>query len=1130
MKQKLLFLTILCASFIGYSQAVGDIFVEGFITYEITSLAPDEVEVHDYNHSGPTDVVIPNTITNSGTTFNVTSIGDEAFYYNGPTGKITSVTLPSNVVTISNGAFRVQNLTTLTIPSNVNSIGEYAFWSNDLTTVVFENGIESIGANAFNSNQLTDIIFPDSVTSIGQAAFLANQLISVTLSNSLTSIEGNIFQSNQIQSVIIPNSVTSIAGGAFGNNQISSLTLSNSLTYVGIGAFRNNNLTDVTIPSTVTNIEYSAFRDNPLATVASQAITPPTIFVPGINDSFWNRSVIDLTIPPGTSAAYAAGGWTGFNSVIEAAALNVGDTFVVDYITYEVTSVSPYTVEAIDYDMAGGTVVDIPTTVSNSVFVYAVTSIGPGAFSQNQLTSVTIPNSVTNIKNHAFNNNQFTSIVIPESVVSIGSLAFGVNNLNAIAVLGTTPPTIITGGGGDTFANSSRPNINLIIPNNTTDDYVTDSGALWTGFKMVFEGTSTSTAEVSNYDSANGTDLTIPSSLTVGSVVLDVTRIDDSAFENIGLTSVVIPDSVTEIGISAFNLNNLSSVTIPDSVTLIGTTAFGTNSIANLSLGTNVTDIGIGAFVDNDLSNVTIPSNVTFIGLLAFGNNPLTSVTSLATIPPTITTGTNDTFATDRSNIELILPQGTTASYTTDAGALWTGFNPVTELGGLSVGDIFVLDYITYQVTSLTSNTIMAIDYDVAGGTIVNIPADVNYNSTILDVTSIGFEAFMNKGLTQVIIPNTVVDISLKAFRDNQLTNVVIPNSVTNINVEAFRDNNLTSVTISENISVIPVRAFTGNQLTNVVIPNNVTSIQSSAFSGNLLQSVIIPNNVIDIGYNAFANNQLTSLTLGNSLTTIDNQAFLNNQLTNLVIPNSVTNFGERAFQSNQLTSVTISNNVTSIGEDSFRFNSLTNVVIPDGVTNIGPDSFAYNQITSVDIPDSVTSISNGAFNSNQLTSVTIPENVVAMGNSVFLSNPLVDVYSEALVPPTITTNSASALDTFAQYRGNIHLHIPAGTMDAYVTDAGALWTGFNPVTEDALSIDDYELANQVKVIAIADAINIISDNSLQLKDYIMYSISGVEIIKGKASNISTSTFASGIYILKLNFDKATITKKVVIN
>ena len=46
---------------------------------------------------------------------------------------------------------------------------------------------------------------------------------------------------------------------------------------------------------------------------------------------------------------------------------------------------------------------------------------------ENNLTSVTIPNSVTSIDKYAFKYNKLTSVTIPNSVTSINGLAFDNN-------------------------------------------------------------------------------------------------------------------------------------------------------------------------------------------------------------------------------------------------------------------------------------------------------------------------------------------------------------------------------------------------------------------------------------------------------------------------------------------------------------------------------------------------------------------------------------------------------------------------------------------------------------------------------------------------------------------------------
>ena len=113
-----------------------------------------------------------------------------------------------------------------------------------------------------------------------------------------------------------------------------------------------------------------------------------------------------------------------------------------------------------------------------------------------------------------------------------------------------------------------------------------------------------------------------------------------TASDGLGITSVIIPNTVKIIGKDAFWGNKLTSVTIPNSVTSIGDSAFGNNQLTNIIIPNSVTSIGDSAFSENQLTSVTIPNSVTSIGDWAFGNNQLTSVT----IPSSVTSIGNSAF------------------------------------------------------------------------------------------------------------------------------------------------------------------------------------------------------------------------------------------------------------------------------------------------------------------------------------------------------------------------------------------------------------------------------------------------------------------------------------------------------
>jgi hypothetical protein len=567
-----------------------------------------------------------------------------------------------------------------------------------------------------------------------------------------------------------------------------------------------------------------------------------------------------------------------------------------------------------------------------------------------------------------------------------------------------------------------------------------------------------------------------------------------------------------------------------------------------------------------------------------------------------------------------------------------------------TVGDTFIDNFITYEITSLSPNNAETVDYDTNGGAVVTIPDTVTYNNIVFDVTSVGSACFFDKQLTSITIGNNIISCGQSAFRQNQLVNVVIPDNVLNIGNYSFLNNQLTNIDFGSGLTSIPEQSFQNNQFTSLNIPDNITAIGWRAFESNnqltcitveatvpptiitgtgdsfntrsnidltiptgtandyaaatwtgfnsvaegitgnftvnhityaitsstnntvkttdynttggtvvnipatvtrgcetytvteignnsflqnQLTSVTIPDTVISIGEGAFNNNSISSLTLGSNVEIIGNWAFRHNSLTSLTIPNSVTSISIYAFGNNNITNLSLGSSIEIIGDSAFSENDILSLTIPDSVISIGDNAFIYSDnMTSLVIGNNVTSIGDFAFAMNPslsiLTNVTIPASVTAIGEYAFGISSLTDVTVLATIPPTITTGGT--YDTFATYRSNIHLHIPPGTMGAYVTDPGALWTGFNPVTEDALSVDEFQLQHVVKIITNPESLTITSTNSLQLNSYTLYTITGAKIHTGASTEISTSTMSKGIYILALDFDQGMLIKKVMIN
>lgn len=143
---------------------------------EFTDLG-STVRIDGCTGSCPANLIIPGNLA-SAPGKPVAEIANGAFDIAGSsTGVITSVTLPSSLVTIGDDAFRQNSLSSLTLPSGVETIGERAFLDNNITSLILNDGLTDIEFGAFTNNPFTSVNIPGTVTNIGLFVFINSSML-----------------------------------------------------------------------------------------------------------------------------------------------------------------------------------------------------------------------------------------------------------------------------------------------------------------------------------------------------------------------------------------------------------------------------------------------------------------------------------------------------------------------------------------------------------------------------------------------------------------------------------------------------------------------------------------------------------------------------------------------------------------------------------------------------------------------------------------------------------------------------------------------------------------------------------------------------------------------------------------
>ena len=548
-KQRCFRLLLLASAIATSLSAAAYDFESAGIYYNITGDNTVEVTRSDYNNTYSGSVSVPETVTNNGTEYSVTKIGEYAFQGSA----VTSVSMPEGIISIDYNAFKgCQNLESVTLPESLTTLGSYAFYSCKLLkTIKIPSVVTTIPDRCFSGcSSLESVTIPEGVTDIGGAAFSGCNLKALTLPESLEKIGSSAFCSNSsLKSVNIPAKVKTIETQAFYGCGLTDLVIPEGVQTIGGIAFYENPLQKLTLPSTVTSIGGNAFRyNNNLQLIICNAVTPPTL-----GENAFNIEITpSIKVPLASIAAYKqANGWKNFSNYY-------GGEVVADGITYRIDE-NGATITAVEATL---TEANILSSVEFEGNQYTVIKINDNVFADNtNLTAVTLPEGLVEIGTYAFREcKNLESVAFPESLTTLGDYAFYTcTSLKTVKI----PSNVTTIPESCFYCCSSLESV--IIP----------EGVMSIGSFA--------------FDSCNLKTLTLPESLTT---------LGNSAFRyNQTLKKVEIPSKVTEIPLCCFVLCSLlESVTIPEGVTIVGPYAFSGGSLKTLTLPSTVKEIGNNAF------------------------------------------------------------------------------------------------------------------------------------------------------------------------------------------------------------------------------------------------------------------------------------------------------------------------------------------------------------------------------------------------------------------------------------------------------------------------------------------------------------------------------------------------------
>ena len=1045
-----------------------------------------------------------------------------------------NTTIPDGVTFIGEYAFSYSyGYTSITLPTSVTSLKEGAFFASGLASISLPSALKRIEFNALAYTNIASITIPASVEFIGQSALRAcTDLAQITVE-----AENTKYDSRDNCNAIIEKATNTLIQGC------KTSTIPATVTAIGSQAFQEcQGLTSISIPSSVSSIADNAFfQCNNLISVLVEIKTPLAIS----EKTFSNRAEATLYVPEGSKADYeGAAYWKEFSSIEEVAEMvdpsvrtvnvTAAGTLSQSISSDDMSSITELTITGqlngtdlrLIREMAGNDYLGQPTDGSLKKLDLSGANIVEGGekyLDTDRVTSSTgtyTQNVGVNSFHYATHNNvlgtsvfagcdKLEEVILPNSITSIGDYVFWYClNLKALEI-----PKNVSSIGWEFIYGPNKISKLSVAEGNQYFSSPEGSNVLMQGTRLIF---GLSGAQIPAGTTIIGTEAFRDCS-GLGDVIIPegVTTIEVGAFAWSGLTSIKMPSTLTTIGNDAFagcsgltsftlpktvvsygdgsegglgalkDCVNLTSIkvedgnpkydsrnscngiietatntlisgckntVIPNTVTIIGHQAFRGINLSDFEIPNWITTLGERAFWSSSLTSIKIPSSVTKIGELAFEYcNNLTSVSVEVKTPLVIT---ENTFS-NRANATLYVPAGCKAAY--EAADYWKEFSSIKEMAQPSVVTVTAKSYSrAYGEANPTFES------EVTGGTVTGTP---EITCTATATSGVGTYPI-------VIAAGTITDASVQ-YVNGTLT-----------------------------VTKAPLKISAGNYTKKQGEENPPFTLTYDGFKNNETAAVFTTQPTITCAATKDSPVGTYDITVSGAVAGNYEISYVAGTLTVEAVtpPTPMPEPKGTTFDLDTDDSSSKEVKITFVVKESDGSSTPTVAISDDkdasGSVSI-PESVTHNGVEY-----KVTEISEGAFQNNtSLTEVKIPASITSIGPKAFAGcKNLQEITINIIVPINLSIISARGYtraesgDVFEGVnKETCILYVPEGSVDAY--KAAPVWKDFKNILPIKTSTRIYGIE---------------SDGDGEPFD--VYSLSGQKV---KSKTTSLDGLPRGIYIIK---------------